>query len=61
MLKSSMLFECGPPYIHLTSTRCHSCDRCPMIVGQYIAGSNSKANMKDLKQKKRWDNNIRSK
>ena len=30
MMKSSTLFECGPlpPYIHLASTRCHSCDRC---------------------------------
>ena len=29
MMKSSTLFECGPlsPYIHLTSTRRHSCDR----------------------------------
>ena len=27
-----------------------------MIVGQYIAGSISKASMKDLKQKKSWDN-----
>ena len=24
-----------------------------MIIGQYIAGSNSKANMKDLEQKKK--------
>ena len=27
-----------------------------MTVGQYIAGSNGKASMKDLKQKKSWDN-----
>ena len=30
MMKSSALFERGPlpPYVHLVSTRCHSCDRC---------------------------------
>ena len=30
MMKSSMLFECGPlpPYVHLASTRRHSRDRC---------------------------------
>ena len=30
MMKSSTLFERRPlpPYVHLTSTRCHSCDRC---------------------------------
>ena len=41
MMKSSALFERGPlpPYVHLASTGCHSCDRCSQAFPIFHAAS----------------------
>ena len=43
MMKSSALFECGPlsPCVHLTSTRCHLCDKCSQAIPVFRRSSAS--------------------